>query len=773
MNTRDLCETRIAFYRTRYSMKTEIIIISLLLFLQNNLLGQTIELHPNKTYSITSSEKEPLVENASTIFYCNGIAYPLQDLEFVDKSVDKEVNHILGSGTQYNYQFRDVSKKYEFGVEICLYDTSNWVSINTWILNLSKDKIVFDCVEPLILPQGIKLGKNVYDQRILAENMEKLITLKDAKKNKQSVTSRSFIGIRDLNTNQEMTMGFSICQAWGSFVYDISQETPVFKTSVFMDVDVAPKEKRYGEALHFKKGNVLQDLETLITATGKEVNAITDAKSYGGWCSWYGFNYFIDNDITEDVVCIFANEASKKKELPFELMLLDDGYFTLPGDWTTLRPVFPNGMKYLTQQTEKNGLTPGLWCALSLVHENSDAFQKYPQWVDRNKDGSFHHHQQNWGRNCRSFDISNPDYLNYTDSLFRVLTHEWGFRYLKLDFNVEPGPNRFNRSITSFQAMRNWYKRIRKAVGDEVFLANCAGSPYGPVIGIAQAGRVGPDVNPSWESVIEGCRKSMLHIPFHHRWWTNDPDCLNMRMSSLTEEELQTHLTANFMGGGYILFSDSLSQLTPRRSDMLAAALPPAGTAATIIDYMTAPEIGIPSVLTLPISTKHESYNVVSVFNWGETPDNRTLSFESLQLDPQKKYHVYDFWSDKYQGALTKEYIINALQPHQCQLLAFRPVSEYPIQIISSTLHMLQGAREISNITQMNTSPFDSAKDEIWIEITPVSLRHGKLVLTGGDNLRIAALQGGKGKLSQRADKLWDLELKELQDKCVIVLRDR
>ena len=47
-------------------------------------------------------------------------------------------------------------------------------------------------------------------------------------------------------------------------------------------------------------------MENLLVATGKEVGARTDGVSFGGWCSWYGFNPFIDNDIMEDVLVDFA-----------------------------------------------------------------------------------------------------------------------------------------------------------------------------------------------------------------------------------------------------------------------------------------------------------------------------------------------------------------------------------------------------------------------------------------------------------------------------------
>ena len=320
------------------------------------------------------------------------------------------------------------------------------------------------------------------------------------------------------------------------------------------------------------------------------------------------------------------------------------------------------------------------------------------------------------------------------------------------------------------------YKTIRNAIGSDVFIANCAGSPYAPSIGIAQAGRVGPDVNPNWPSVINGCRQSLLHIPFHRRWWVNDPDCLNMRKigSKLTDDELRSHITANFMGGGYVLFSDSLEKLPSERERMLAQALPSYGKAAIPVNYMKSPGIGIPNILNLPIEKNGEKYSVVAVFNWEDNvTDINNLTLEELELDPSGTYHIFDFWSDTYKGIIKNAINIKGLKSHSCQLLAVKPVIPGEIQIVSTNLHMLQGTMEISNIQRMNTSPFTKAKAELWITIIPVSLRYGKLVLAAEDGLRIAAVQGGKANLTKRTDGLWDLNVTELQDKAAILLRVR
>lgn len=709
-------------------------------------------------------------------FSCNGAFYRLNDL-VSESAIVSKTKSIFGKGEMLTWKLFLPSKKIRFALELISYPENNWLTVNGWVQNLSNQKITLNAIQLFDAENGILSGENQEYWRVLCGSTDKLHwtgeSLKDVK---DAIYARSMMGLWNSKTNLETVIGFSIKHAWGNIRLTKSNLGLNLLANVDLDIDLKPNEKGYAEALHLKVGPVLESMEELIMNTGKEVGARTDGTSFGGWCSWYGFNPFIDNDVTEDAVLGFARSAAKKRdELPLQLMLLDDGYFTLPGDWTTLRPFFPHGMKYLSEEVKKNGIIPGIWIAPSIVHKNSEIIKKYPEWVDRNSNGKPNTEQINWGGLTYSFDVSNPAVLNHIDSLFKIVCGKWGYKYLKLDFNIEPGPLRYNRSITSFEAMRNMYRTIRKAVGPDVFIANCSGSPFSPSIGIAQAGRVGPDVNPNWESVINGCRQSLLHIPYHRRWWVNDPDCLNMRKigSQLTDEELRVHITANFMGGGYMLFSDSLDRLPEERRIMLSQALPSYGIAARPVNYMKSPGIGIPNILNLPIEKQGEKYSIVSIFNWEDKTADTDLKLQELGLDPTTKYHVFDFWTDTYKGTIKEAYHLKAQKPHSCELLAIKPVIKGEIQIVSTNLHLLQGTMEITDIKRMNTSPFDNAKAEIWISLKPVSLRNGKLVLSAGDGLRIAAMQGGKATLVKRPDGLWDLKVSELKDEVAILLRER
>ena len=99
---------------------------------------------------------------------------------------------------------------------------------------------------------------------------------------------------------------------------------------------------------------------------------------------------------------------------------------------------------------------------------------------------------------------------------------------------------------------------------------------------------------------------------------------------------------------------------------------------------------------------------------------------------------------------------------------------EDSIQIISSDLHILQGTMEIKNISRINISPSAKAKDEMWIELSPVSSRNGKLVMYFPKSRpKMSPTQGCKGYLQKRDDGLWDIHLSDIKDKAAIILRIR
>ena len=726
----------------------------------------------------------PVIGGCHASFSVDGVEYRLGDLDPAGV-IDTVTEGTFGRGETMLWRFMDEERSLGFGLELTSYHGRFWHTARGWVENRGDDTVTFNravMCETEVTNLGLS-GK--WDSwRFLHDEVGRIDDLADVLSEPDSREgSRLVICLRGLN-GDEMVIGFSVREAWGHTTFARSGDRVTFTASADMDdIDIRPGEKRFTEAVHFGRMPVLEGLEEFCAATGAEVGARTDGLSYAGWCSWYTFNPFADADVSEKRVMAYAEAADTfRQELPLDLMLLDDGYFTLPGDWTSIRPLFPHGMKWLAEQVAGHGLTPGIWVAPSILHEDSKLAAAHPDWIDRDDEGNPRHKQYNWGGLTHALDITDPVVLDHIRDLITTICHDWGYRYLKLDFNIPPGGNRHDRTKTRLQAIRNMYRVIRETAGPEVFMANCAGIPYPPVIGIAQAGRTSGDVIPNWKSVLNGCRVNILRTPFHRRWWINDPDCIMLRQpgmpgirfaSSLTIDELRLHVTTNLLCGGYMLFSDPLEQLPEDRRRMLAQALPAYGTAAHPVDLMLTPEPGIPRIMYLPIEKSWEQYVIAGAFNWSDEPTDLTVDFADIGLDPVAEYHVYEFWSDRYRGVQRGSYLIERQAPHSCELLAIRPVMPGEIQVLSTDLHLFQGALEITDLSRKNTSPFSQAKAELMLELKPPSVRSGKLVLLSDKELHLASWAGTEAELVERRDGLYEVRLSEMEDTVGILLRRR
>ena len=124
-------------------------------------------------------------------------------------------------------------------------------------------------------------------------------------------------------------------------------------------------------------------LETYATAVGRIQNARTRS-IVNGWCSWF---YSLAN-VTEDEVLLNAEFASTHlKPFGLEYIQIDEGYQRWHGDWEGNNR-FPHGMKWLAEKIKACGFKPGLWIAPYVISEPTDVFQKHPEWLLKNPDGT-------------------------------------------------------------------------------------------------------------------------------------------------------------------------------------------------------------------------------------------------------------------------------------------------------------------------------------------------------------------------------------------------
>ena len=115
------------------------------------------------------------------------------------------------------------------------------------------------------------------------------------------------------------------------------------------------------------------------------------------WCSWYSLYTAVDENSLHTIF-------SELKDLPFDVLQVDDGWQKAIGDWQA-NDKFPSGMQALAKSIKITGRKAGLWLAPLLVVPSSETFRQHPDWVLRDVQGQLVNAGFNWGarkaRPCR------------------------------------------------------------------------------------------------------------------------------------------------------------------------------------------------------------------------------------------------------------------------------------------------------------------------------------------------------------------------------------
>lgn len=440
-----------------------------------------------------------------------------------------------------------------------------------------------------------------------------------------------------------------------------------------------------------------------------------------GWNSWgnpvEGYReYSYVHDISEKVILDNLEVAVKYlKRFGLEYWQLDEGYCDdrMLIDENQL-DLFPHGVKYIADKIHEKGLKAGIWINPFNIGIRAALIKEHPDWFP-SPDPSFVIKNNKW----RSLDISIPECQNYLRHFIRKVVKEWGFDLLKVDFSyMNMAPSKFfNPLMTSPELHRLGWQIIREEAGRDVFVFGIGG-PLGLHIGDLDGERVSLDTLPVWAN--KGVPQHMFDIPqtdgsvvynyrtmirkffLNNRVWFNHLDCLCFR-PSLKRDETLCLANAIALMGGIFKIGDKLVEMKEEDLKVIQRMLPIYKGYAKPADVF---RMLLPEIINLPIKKDFLNWNVVGLFNWG---DNRDLIedkdlpseekyinirfHEDLQLDKGNKYHIFDFWNEKYFG-LHFEQFAYKLEPHTSVILSIHQELNYP-QFLSSNRHITQGGVEL------------------------------------------------------------------------------
>lgn len=334
-----------------------------------------------------------------------------------------------------------------------------------------------------------------------------------------------------------------------------------------------------------------------------------------GWCSWYHYYENIDHDSLSKNAHILNKSQSK---IGFNVCLVDDGYMTSWGDWTSLKPgkfVKEGGMRVLADAIRSKGMQPGVWLAPFSCDKNSKLAKEHPDWIIRNDAGRYAN-SANCGKFFYGLDATNPEVRKHVYDLIHRAVHEWGFNVLKLDFlysSCLPGNGKYDITMSRAEAFYLGLRTIREAAGNDTFIIGC-GCPLGSAIGFADGMRVSCDTGPTWVPefplphwdngtlpALRGMlRNTLSRSVLGHRWWHNDPDCVLLgNTTKHTDDEVVSAASVVGMTGGMFLLSDDMEKVSDARLSVARKIFPLTGVTAVPLDLHSTTNGGMPSVLRL------------------------------------------------------------------------------------------------------------------------------------------------------------------------------
>ena len=444
-------------------------------------------------------------------------------------------------------------------------------------------------------------------------------------------------------------------------VLERSQISP--DQQVQLSLPVAPGQSIASESVMITGGpDYLAELESYGEAVRELHHARVSGPAPMGWWSWTAFYGGINQG---EVLTNARWLADNLKHFGYDYLLIDEGYNYARGEYVTANATqFPDGMRNLEVKICNSGLTPGIWTAPFEVSNRAWVYQHHKDWLVHDGKGApiLVGYVDGDVDPVYVLDTTNPGAQAYLRETYRILTREWGVRYIKLDFMDHAAIEGYHYvpNTTALEAQRIGLQIIRDAVGDDVLLDK-DGSPMLNPVGIVDEGRISDDTGHSFNASMSAAPNIAARFYMNRTFYRSDPDAFSVTHAvepeqsldksepdlSLSDAQVQIVLAA--MAGGLYEIGDDLATLASQ-PDRLALVenqelmdINRLGRAALPLDLMTFTAEDLqPSIFFLPEDRRQ---SMLAVFNWTDQPRSHSFTLTELHLAADHPIHAYDVLS--------------------------------------------------------------------------------------------------------------------------------
>lgn len=463
---------------------------------------------------------------------------------------------------------------------------------------------------------------------------------------------------------------------------------------VELSLPIEPGKDLASERVMFAAG---KDYHAELEEYGRAIRRLNHARVTGkapiGWWSWTAFYMGINQ---KNVLTNAQWLAQYLKRFGYIYFHIDEGYDYARGEYTTPNGSgFPDGMRWLGRRIAALGLRLGVWTAPFEVSERSWVYQRHQNWLVHNERGE---PLQVGGFKAGEdalfvLDATNPSAQQYLRQTYRIISREWGARYIKLDFMDATAVegHYYRPNTTAIEAERMGLRIIRDTVGDSVLLDK-DGSPMLVPVGLVDEGRISVDTGHSFWASKDAAPGIAARYFMNGNFFVSDPDAFTVSRQMiyghswpgskrpLTLNEAQVSIVLAALAGGMYEIGDDLPTLgkDPDRVALVENRdllnMVQLGRAAVPLDLMTyQPRDEQPSVFLL---RENPRQTMLAVFNWTEQPRSHAFTIAGLGLRAGHSYRALDVLNGEKPLALKRGVLsLENQEPHSVKLIKLIDVS--------------------------------------------------------------------------------------------------
>ena len=482
-----------------------------------------------------------------------------------------------------------------------------------------------------------------------------------------------------------------------------------------------------------------------------QVRRFSNDDAWVGWMTWYNQESHLRGGMgatgetcASEAVTVEQSRfivASGLREYGVKDIEIDDGYQKNVhlGDWLEATPMFPAGMKGVSEKLQQLGMRPGVWITPFMATEDSWVYREHPEWFVRY---SFDWYHADPPVRAFEFDPTAPGALDWLLNVYRTFKG-WGYWFFKNDFSggliSSHGKQYYNRKQTGLMRWRWTWRKIKEALGGDgaCSIQFCGANNIGG-IGIVDSVRTGSDIGPcvsdnQWRTIREDTATTAIN-----RWWQNkhffvsDPDNLelaeykNYRLyadrvefnykMALSWDEARVRAALVVATGGNIVLGDRLTLIEPERIAIIKKTLPLYGESAVPLDMF---EQTIPCLWWHHVEKPWGSWEVLSVVNFGESSLVKDIPLNRMGLQRNQPVIAWEFWSETEHLGIDDGVLRAVVKPHSVKTFRITPVEKNLSALVGSSFHITMEGVEIKNLVS-------SARGPLRVQVSRPAPEEGK-----------------------------------------------